>query len=192
MSLRETLDTSIAVYFFQDFYKKWHSNIGQKIEEVYCSSQIYKSLKRFWEKIKIYFRYSFLGKITEIKQVNPATLNNSRSVQCLLNCCKKWKVRIIKYLETSLTITWTKDIENDLYFSPIRIISSILVVLILTNAVLSVALNKRLELWGFLIRVLFLFTATIGLSCKTNWTIIKKDSLFLRTMCFDSSKEIDK
>ena len=184
MSLREILDTSIAVLLLKHLYQRY-GHIEQRIIDIYHYSQTYRLLNELWGKIKICFRYSFLGRTTELKQVSPVILDNSQVVQYMIDFYKKWKDKIVNYLGTSSTVGLAKDTKKELYFSPVMIISIIVVSAITVNVFLSIILQRQIGLWGWLIRGLFLFTAVSGLFCQTDWSTVKESSVFLRKMRMD-------
>jgi len=177
--MSQILGTSITVLLWRQLFR-WYGQIEQRVDFIYLNSQTFRLTKRVLESIKACFRYSLLGRITEIKEENPEILGNSRAVQYLIDSYKGWKDKVIYYSKTSSTISLAKDTQRELYLSPVRIISLIVVIAILVNVALSVILQKQIELWGFLIRVLFLFAGTAGLSCEADWPAVKESSIFLR------------
>ena len=185
--LRSILETSATVVIFRGICR-WYVYLEQKASYIYRDTQTYRLTKRFWEKAKVCFRYSFLGRITEIKEANPALLDNSRAVRYSMNFYKRWKDEVIHYSKTSSTIKLAKDTKEELYFSSVKMISLIIIITILVNAILFVILQKQMELWSFLIRALFLFVGTAGLSCSADWPTVKKGSVFLRRIHLEQIK----
>ena len=184
---RGILDTSIAISLFR-YLCKWYRSLEQRISYMYHNSQTHRLAKGLWEKIKICFRYSFLGRITEIKEADSLALDNSRAVRYSINFYKRWKDEVIHYSKTSSTIKLAKDTKEELYFSSVKMISLIIIITILVNAILFVILQKQMELWSFLIRALFLFVGTAGLSCSADWPTVKKGSVFLRRIHLEQTK----
>lgn len=179
MILREILDTSIAISLLRYFYR-WYGKIEQRLIDIYCNSQTWRLAKGFCAGVKTYFRYSFLGRITEIKQASPGVLDGSRVLQYLINFYKRWKDKIIRCSGTSLAACAAKDVKTELYLSPTKIISIIVVTAILVNAGLSIILHKQIVLWGWLMRGLFLFVGVSGLFCQADWLTLKNNSIILR------------
>ena len=179
MKLNKISEASVAVSLFKYFYK-CYGRIEQRTGNIYHNSQIAGFLNVFWEKTKICFRYSFLGRITEVRQISPAVLDNSLVVQYLTNFYKRFKDKITNYLKTSLTVGLVKDTKEELYFLPVRMIGIIVVIAIVVNIFLSLILQKQIALWGWLMRGLFLFVAVSGLFCMADWLAIEKSSIFLR------------
>ena len=184
MILTEVSNTSIVVSLFR-YFCRWYSHLEQRLIDIYHNSQTHRLTRGFWGKIKICFRYSFLGRTTELKQVSPVILDNSQVVQYMIDFYKKWKDKIVNYLGTSSTVGLAKDTKKELYFSPVMIISIIVVSAITVNVFLSIILQRQIGLWGWLIRGLFLFTAVSGLFCQTDWSTVKESSVFLRKMRMD-------
>ena len=179
MNLRETSDTSIAISLCR-YFCRWHRGLEQRRSYIYHNSQTHSLIGGFWQKIKICFKYSLLGRVTETEQASPVVLDDSSVVQYLINFYKRYKDKITYYLRGSLTIGLAKDAKEQLNSSPAKIISTILITAIFVNAALLVLLQKPIDLWGFLIRLLFLLIATVGISCELDWSRIKASSLFLK------------
>ena len=93
--------------------------------------------------------------------------------------------KIIYYLRTSLTTGLARDTKEQLNSSPVSIIAIMLIITILVNALLLVILQRQLDLWGFLVRILFLLTAAAGLSCEADWSTVKEGSIFLKQFLKD-------
>lgn len=170
------LDTSLLFRYFSRGY----GCLRHRLSYIYCNSQTYKVLNKFWEKIKVCFRYSFLGRVIEIKQRTLVILDNSRAVQYLINLYKRWKDRVVCYLKTSLTISLAENTKEELNFSPVKIVSIILVTAVIVNLFLSVFLHKQISSGAWLMRGLFLFVGVAGLFCLTDWPTVRKSSVFFK------------
>ena len=181
MSLREMPDRSIAIYLFKRCYGGYR-NLAQRISYIYNNSQTNARLNKLLEKTNVCFKYSFLGRITEIKQADQGTLDNSRTVQFLVNFYKNCKDKIILYSKISETVDLAKDIKGQLNFSPLRIVGAILIATVLANTALAFILHSKISIWGCLIRGLFLFCGLAGLFCKADWHTVRETSVFLGKM----------
>jgi hypothetical protein len=179
MNLRVALDTSIVISLFRPFYR-WHEHIGQKVSYIYYSSQAHRLTKKFWEKIKLCFKYSLLGRITEVKDTDKSILDNSCFVGYLVSFYKRWKHKIESYLMTSLIIKLIKELKEQLYLLPVRAIGIIAIVAIIVNIFLSVILQRQLSIWVWLVRGLFLYIAVSSLFCKADWPTIEQNSTLLK------------
>ena len=176
----QILDTSLTVLVWRRFYK-WY-DLEQRIAFVCRDSRTFGLTKALWEGLKTCVRYSFLGRISEIKEPNPALLNNSRAVRYLIDFYNRWKGKITYYSKNSSTIDMAKDTKRELYLSTARTIGIIIVTAILVNVGLSIILHKEIGLWGWLMRGLFLFAGVAGLFCQADWRTVKESSRLLRKM----------
>lgn len=181
MILAEISDTSIIISKCRNFYR-WYHYKEQRLRDILHNSQTYSLTKRFWAGIKICFRYSLLARITGSAQKTYSILENSRIVQFLFNLYKKWKINIMQFLKASSTTYLAKDTKEQLNFSPLRIISMIVITAITTNIVLSFVLQKPIGLWGWVMRGLFFSVAVLGLFSQADWRSVKGASVFLRKM----------
>lgn len=179
--MNQILTTSIAVLLWRRFYKCYNST-EQIITYIFYNSQTYRLLNKFRKRIEICFKYSFLERITEIKQPNSAALDNSRTAKYLINFYKREKDKMIHYLRTSAALTLAKDTKEDLFRFLGRTVGIITITAVVINIVLCIISQKQIGLWGWLIRGLFLFAGVLGLFCRANWPIVKGSSIFLRKM----------
>ncbi|MBZ9578188.1 hypothetical protein KJA13_04165 [Patescibacteria group bacterium] len=178
------VENSILLRQLRDL-KEAYLTMEAKISSVYLESLTHRLIKKMNERIKVCFRYSFWGRISEIKEIDSVLLDDSRALRYLINFYKRWRDRIIRYSKASSTVNVAEDTRKQLIFSPVKIISIIVITAVLVNAVLSVILQKQMGLWGFFIRVLFLSAGAAGLSCPAGWPTVKKSSVFLRKMRMD-------
>jgi len=184
MILREISDASIVISLVR-YFNRLYSQLEQKLTYLYYNSQIYSFTKGFKEKIKICFIYSYFGKIINEKQISLKILYSSRVVQYFMNFYKKWKNMITQFLKTSLMVGLAKDTKRQLIFSPVKIISMIVIIAFAVNVFLILVLQKQIGLWGWLIRGLLLFVAISGLFSKADWPTVKRSSVFLGKMRMD-------
>jgi len=182
--VNQILNTSITILLWKHIYKRY-SFTAQRVSYIYHNSLTHGLINRIWEKIKICFRYSFLGRITETEQITSGILDGSRMAQYLVSFCKRWMNKITQALNASSTIDLAKDTKKDLYFSPVRVTSIIVVIAITTNVFMSIILQKQIGLWGWLMRGLFYWIAVSGLFCKADWPTVKRNSVFLRKIRID-------
>lgn len=181
MTLRETSDTSVVISLFRYLFIS-RSLVWQKINYVYRHSQTCKLAEKFRAGIKISFRYSFLGRITETGPISSGLLDNSKLVQYLLHSYKKWMSKIIQLHQSSSTADLAKDTKKNLFSYPVRIISMIGIIAITVNVIFSFVFRKEICLWGWLMRGLFFSLAVLGVFCQANWQSVKKNSIFLKKL----------
>lgn len=160
-------------------------SIEQWLERVYKESQIYRLIKAFWVTTKIIFRYSFLGKITEVTEEDNTKkiLENSRLVKSLRYLCDHWKDRIDGYLKTSSLINYTIELKNGIITLPVKSVSIVIVVAILTDITFSIlfknSIHNETGLLGWIIKVALLLLGFAGLFCEVSLENPKKSSLFI-------------
>ena len=177
--MSQILEASFSLSLLKRIFKRY-SYIEKRLQDIYSNSLTHELINRFWKKIKICLKFSFFGRITETKQITPVVLDSSWTVRFLINLFKRWKNKIIQFFKASSTIDLAKDTKKDLSFSPVRVISTIGVIAIITDVFLSIILQKHRGLWGWLIRGLFSFVAVSGLFCTADWPTVKKNSVFFR------------
>lgn len=178
---RNILKTSIAVRVIKNLWKSYEY-LTRWILKIYKDSQLYKKNSKFSQIITICFKYSFLGRITEIRdeQDKAAILNESMFVRRLLDICRTLKSKLMNYLGTSVVVDSAKEIKKDLYPLSIKLGSIIAVTAISINIFLAILLHKEMELLSLTIQVLLLSVGLGGLFCNAKWDEIKKTSLLLR------------
>jgi hypothetical protein len=178
--LKTLLNMSISFKLLTNLWGRY-CVFEQWLGETYKNSQMHKTIQGLRDKIKLYFRYSFLGSLTEIKEEeNNVVLEESKVVRYLINSYKKFKLKVISCSGTSRIGSSLGEIIKGLYFFPIKNLSIIIGVAILTNTIFSLLLKKEIELFGWIIRGLVLFVGLSGLFCNATWEDIKKTSSILK------------
>ncbi len=153
----------------------------KRILNIYKDSQIFKKYKALSKIIVIVFTESFFGRISEVKEgyVSRAIIDNSKFIRSSLNMYKTCKSRFIK-TETSLAVDLAKEIARKFQSSPMKIISIIAAIAILTNISLALLLHREIGLIRWIANILFLSMALAGLFCNARWLEIKQTSLILK------------
>ena len=159
--------------------------LNQRFRNIYFYSNTHRLVKIFRERIKIYSRYSLLGRLTEINETTLVDLSGSRVIQRL--ACTNQKLEAIKThsLESSSVLNLIKRKKKKPVFASIRTISTIFLIAVSINIILSFVLEKQIDLWGWIIRGMFLVTATSGLLCKVDLSTAAKNSLLLKKRRID-------
>ena len=159
---------------------KAYNNLESKFDKIYQNSQIHKILKRGWQGTKTNFRYSFLGRITEINdQPNPAILENSAVVKKVIRLFYSWQDKITNCAKTSALVDNVQGLKKELYFLPLKTGSFIVLSAITTNIILSLVLHKEINTLGWIIRISLLIASWGGLSSPIQWEELKKTSWVL-------------
>lgn len=174
------METSIFVLLIRKL-GKGHRYPEQRPSKIYKNSRTYRVVRKNWDMAKTYFRYSFLGKLTEIKdEGNIAVLYGSVVVKKSIDLYKKYINRLSFYSKTSRIDNLTGQLKKNLYSLPIKTISIIVIAAIVTNIFFSILLKKEVTFLGWFIRVLLFFAALIGLSSGTKWDDMKETSFVTR------------
>lgn len=159
-----------------------YCNFERWLDGVYKNSQMHIIVKKFWATIKIYGRYSFLGRITEPKEEKGdiTIVDNSVVVQRLKNLSKKWRYNLVFYFKISKSGNLVGQFKKDFYTLPVKTISTIIIIVIATNIIFFILLKEEINFLGWILRVSILFIAFGGLSSYLTWANIKKTSYFIR------------
>lgn len=175
--LKDLIKTSIFVLLSREilkgccFIRAWFGKIYKDSYLLYRWPQV------FFKAIKVCFRYSFLGRFTEVEGNRYVVISeNSKTFKCVRGIYKTFQERLISYSKISAAVGLGGGIKKELCSSPIRICGIIVVVAILTNIFFSLLFNKEMDLvaWG-----LFLFLGVGGLFCNSDWQDLKKTSFLL-------------
>ena len=160
---------------------RWYCHVEQRIGNIYQDSQTHRLISGFQERMRVCFRFSFLGKISDIKQVgNTAMLENSKTTQYLISFYRKQRDKIIYFLSASKTASLTKETREEFHLSPLKMAGIIVGTAVMINVFLSLVLQRPIPLWGYLMRGLFLFVAASGIFCKADWLTVKSNSIIIR------------
>ena len=108
------------------------------------------------------------------------TLDDSKVMQFLFNFWREQRKALISSIETSIIVSRMQELREALYASAVKTASRFVLVAIAGEIVLSIILFRRVGLWYWLTRSLFLFTAISGSLCDCDWPSLKKGSLLLR------------
>lgn len=175
------LDSSIFILLLRFVYSCWIRST-QKIADVYSDSHTFGILKKIFKKTKIYFGYSHLAMILDIRKTSPVVwtvLDNNRMLQRIINLYKKNREKIIRYFDRSFVTALVKNIQKGLYASPVSIISLVMIIAVLVNSALLFILPNQAGLWGWFIRAVFFLVGLSGLFCKLDWEHLKKNSFLI-------------
>lgn len=179
--LKYLIDSSITMLGLRYFYKKYQ-NILKIFRNIYKNSYFYKWIDKFLRRIGIYFQDSLLlARITqEIKALDLTILENSRFGQYMVNLYIRYKIRFNYYLTTSELKSFTCKTQEEICFSPLKAISIIAIIAVITNTALSALLKNNIILWDWLLRSLLLFLGASGLCYNVDWHTLKENSLIIK------------
>lgn len=185
------IENSIFISLFKKLYTAYFI-IKRFLNRVYKESYIYKLLFRLVINLKVYLKLSFLGKITKLKERdNSKILDKSAVLQWQITAYNKRKQKVLFYLNNSKAQYFGEQIREVFFLAPLKTIGIIIIAAVLTNIIFSILFEKEIVLWGWIIRILLLFVATIGLNSRADWPTLKRRSvvlrLFSREKCAESA-----
>ena len=177
----EYFESSIFVRYLK-YLKKirlWFLAVEEKISSVYLNSFTHRLIARAAESIKVGFKYSVFGRLTEINEnVSRNFFETSRTIKILLNWIRNLKNKAMGFSTTSGFVISSRDMKHTFILRPLKVGGIIVITTIMTNLFLSIILQKQITLWGWLMRVLFLFIGIGGLFCNIDWPTLKTSSIF--------------
>lgn len=155
--------------------------LARKFDAACENSWISRSLEKYLSQIKVCFRYSFLGRITEIgEEGHPEILDNSKVVRWVLNTYNIWRDRLINWANSSVMINSAIEVKKELYFLPVKTGGMVVFMAVLTNMVLSLLMGKEMGVFGWSMRGVLLFVGFWGMFCEVGWEELKKTSRVIR------------
>lgn len=127
-----------------------------------------------------YLKFSFIGKISEIKKREDTKfLEISITLKWLNNFYKKSKTDFNIFLNNSKIHNSAIQLKEQFYSSPLKIISIIVIIAVVTNIILSILFKIRISLFGWVMRSLLLFGGFTGLNSGMDWVTVKSNSIIL-------------
>ena len=177
-----SLESSIFLRQLRNL-KSVYLTVEEKISSIYLDSFTHRLIKKIIAAIRIGFRHSIFGRLTELKEIQSRDFfETSKVIKILLNWARKLKDRRVALSATSNFVIVAKDIRQDSFSQPLKDGGLIVTCAIMVNVIFSIVLRKEITLWSWLIRGLFLFAGLSGLFCQANWSTVKKTSIFLKRM----------
>lgn len=174
--------SSILLFLVRKLNNKYNYS-SERLHEIYKNSLIYIITKRICDKIKICFRYSLLGVITEgNKNGNLIIIDNSKYIRYLRDIYVTFRGRIVSYSMESRVIKFFLALRNKFYSLPVRSGSAIIIIGILINTSVSLLSQNKLGLWGWFMRAVILSLGWNGLYSYISWEELSKTSYFVRSL----------
>ncbi len=174
-----SMKTSILIRIFKKL-SLLRCSIRGGLDKIYLNSRICSLIVVFREVVTVNFRYSLLGKITELREEDSrGILENSRFIRRLTHLYKACKEKALIYEKTSATLELAKETGKELHFLSVKKFSVIAVIAILTNSIFSIFADKEMGLLGWTTRGALLFAGISGIFCNVGWQAIIDNSMFL-------------
>ncbi|MFC1631068.1 hypothetical protein ACFL2I_00775 [Candidatus Omnitrophota bacterium] len=135
----------------------------------------------FYQQSNLYFKASFLGGITEIKEQTRSELaNNSRTVHLFKQAARDYSDRLLNLFNNGLVVELVRKTKQSFSLEPIYSTSVMIIVAIDINVVLAFMLKQEITLFGWLIRALILFSAMAAAGSAADWKTAKQNSFLLK------------
>lgn len=174
---RDIIRTSLFVTVLYKIQQCLRNNC---LYNAFASSQTHNLFIKFYDGAKANFRYSFLGRITEIDQgQNYAILETSRAVRRLRELFDKYRDKILNYLKTSVIANSISTLTKNIYLFPVQTASIIIIIVMITNVSFALLLKNEIRLSGWLVYGILLLIACNGLHSKINLEELAKTSYFI-------------
>jgi len=180
--LKEIMNASLFISALQKIYAQQRL-ISSAVYKVYLDSQTCKLIFKLQNGTSLNFKYSFLGRISKIGQgQNLAILETSRAVGRLRELFDKYRDKMLNYLKTSVIANSISTLNKNLYLFPVKTASIIIIIVMITNILLSILLKKEIWLLGWFVYGVFLFIAVNGLYSNISLEELAKTSYFLKCL----------
>jgi len=177
---KNLLETSKFVAFLRMLYRR-SGYLDAWLGKLYRDSQIHILIYTLSERIKVCFRYSFIGKITETKEdLNFVFLNNSKIIRRLGYLYAKGSNKIDNCLQTSIVADILRRCKKEFHLLQMKKVGIVISIAVMANLFFSILLKIEISLFGWLMRGLILFVGIAGIFCNADWLTISSNSKILR------------
>jgi hypothetical protein len=170
--------------FFITLYRKSfmrYLNLKARLYNMNKDSLIYKLFQGLRNNIGVCLKYSFLGRMVDINNERGKLIfEESSLLKYLIDLFKISRHNIMSSLNSSSINSFLIEFRKDIYLSPLKTLSIILVTTTITNISFSILLKKQIGLFTLIIQGLFLFIGLQCISCNVNWQDLKKTSFILK------------
>ncbi len=193
---KDIFQASKTILLFELVYKKYRLFAGRSYG-IYKNSLLYAKTEVLFNGIIVILRYSFLGRITEIKEEDnlKEVLESSGFVKWLLKIRGGWGKGIDDCLKTSFIVRHAIRFKNELYVSPVKAWSIIVVTAILSNvffyALFKNAMCKDTGLLSWIIEAILLFVGLAGLFSEAGLKDLISTSLFVKWINHNRQSELE-
>ena len=163
------------------FTRERYSHMDAYLDNYCKDSRGHHLINKVIIKMNNLFKYSFLEKISRIRQDdNSRSLIDSAVVTCWIDWLKTKKRLLFEFGKTSRIMISTKEAGQAAYREPIKTLSIILSSAILVDIFLCLLFKKEISLLGWVMRGVFLFIVAGGFFCNVDWQSIEDGSIFFK------------
>lgn len=197
MMLKNLTETSISISTIRYPYMKFKDGI-KILTDISKDSYIYMLTAKLSERVMAWSQYSYssglINKITDEGSLNIS--ESSVLIRYIIGLYRSSRMRINAYLNnTSELVNFIHESKTEIESSPFDALSIIALIAIITNAVLTIILKRRIILQDALFSISFFFLAIVYLSLRLNWQSVKQESfifnLFAKKSLHGKDKDIE-
>lgn len=174
--MNNILNTSITVSVMRYSVERCRQ-MREFFSGIYYNSLTYKLEENSAEKIKIWFKYSFFGMLTELRFMDSRAFSSSRILRYLTAF---YGFRIIRRVDTSKFASFTRQIREGFPFLLPKSAGIIIAVAFMAYLILSVIFPAKSGLNTCFLFSLFLFMAVTVFICSQDTPLFKDTSIILR------------
>ncbi len=176
-----SLVLSIAKCFF-----RLYICVEDKIDIIYRESKLYGSIRGLWKGLGFCFKYSLLGKITEMKGYEHSTvIDESGFLNFFRQSYIRYKKGLVSHVYSSAVLGVLKKLLNKYLLPPVKTLSIIVILTVVCNIVFKFLLKEAIGLLEWFAQGILLFISLGGLFSNTGWEELKKTSFILRKTGLD-------
>lgn len=159
----------------------YYRRTEDRINSIYLNSFCHNLLSICKDGIKIVFRYSIFGRITEVNEnSNVDILGHSIVVKRVMKLFEELKDRLYLYFNESRLAGFTGVLSVNFENRPLKTGGLIVIIALAVNSILIAALGKEVNTFGIALRIaLFLIAMACSFS-NTDWHSVKESSFFIK------------
>ena len=133
--------------------------------------------------VKIIFKYSIFGRLTQIEDSKTRNyLETSKVVKIIVSCVIRVKRNANKILFVSKTKNILGELTDMFLRKPVNFLSIIVIIVILINVLLCVISGQPVDTLGWLLRGVLLCAGISGMFSSVDWQALKGSSIILRNL----------
>lgn len=178
MVLKNLKETSISISVIRYLYIKFKDGM-EILTDISKNSYIHMLTAKLSEKIMAWSQYSYssalIHRITDEPSLNIS--QSSTFIRYIIGLYRSSQIRFNAYLNnTSELVNFIHKSKTEIKSSPFDSLTIIVVIAIITNAVLTIILKRKIILQDVILSISLFFLAIAYLSLRLNWRSIKEDS----------------
>lgn len=176
IDLTRYFSSSIVVRLIRFIYKKY-CMLEQGLIDMWYNSRGFMIFKHSIKTIAACCKNCVLGKITEVRPSEIPILDSSVVGNKILIAGESVKVKLKKAGNSSYFLDILRKTENELKSNPLRMAGTLLASAVFINELLVLLIQIEVNIYGWLIRALFLSLAFAALKSDISWDELSKESI---------------